>query len=336
MSAGLHDQAVLPADPSRWPGPFAPCPLCGADSPEPRFVTEGVPGVVLECRACGLARLEPMPAPEAVAAFYPDSYYGDPGTKFTPWVEAVVRFVGARHLRFLVRELPAGARILDLGCGRGVLLDALARRGFEAHGFEISEAAARGADPRARVRIGSTLAEAAWPEAFFDEVIVWHVLEHVRDPFGALAEVRRVLRPGGRLVVAVPNFASLQARRFGAAWFHLDLPRHLWQFPLPALRRLLRQQGFVLASEHHFSLRQNPFGWIQSALNRKPRLPRNGLYTLLHERPAGAPLPFSAATRRRLVAAGLVRLPGALLLTALETLLRSGATVHVVARKPPA
>ena len=63
-----------------------------------------------------------------------------------------------------------------------------------------------------------------------------------------------------RLIVAVPNFSSWQARWAGAAWFHLDLPRHLFHFPLPALRRLLEECGLACRSEHHFSLRQNPFG----------------------------------------------------------------------------
>ena len=76
--------------------------------------------------------------------------------------------------------------------------------------------------------------------------MIWHVLEHLHDPKGALLEARRILRPGGRLVVAVPNFSSLQARWAGAAWFHLDLPRHLWHFPLAALRRLLADCGFEI------------------------------------------------------------------------------------------
>ena len=87
-------------------------------------------------------------------------------------------------------------------------------------------------------------------------------------------------------------------------------------------------------SEHHFSLRQNPFGWIQSALNRVSFLPRNGLYTLLHERPPGGGLPLDAPTRFLLRAALLIGAPFALALSVVEAACRSGATVHVVARRP--
>ena len=132
-------------------------------------------------------------------------------------------------------------------------------------------------------------------------------------------------------MVAVPNFSSVQARATGAAWFHLDLPRHLWQFPLAALRDLLGDCGFEVRSEHHFSLRQNPFGWVQSLLNLLPGLPRNGLYTLLQRRAPGAPPPFDLATRAALWLALALGMPLGLLATLVETGLRTGATVHLVA-----
>ncbi len=273
-----------------------------------------------------------MPDAREVASFYPDEYYGPPGTKFRGLVEGLVRLVGSRHARFLSRGLRPAARVLDVGCGRGVFLEALLDRGFEVHGFETSESATRGADPRARFRIASNLASADYAPASFDEVIIWHVLEHLVDPAGTLAEIRRLLRPDGRLVVAVPNFSSFQARWAGPDWFHLDPPRHLYHFPLDGLIQLLRRTGFAPQSTHHFSLRQNPFGWVQSALNRSPRLPRNGLYVLLHQRGPDEPAPFDAATRLRLRLAYLLGMPVGLGLSVLETWLRSGGSVHVVAR----
>ena len=160
--------------------------------------------------------------------------------------------------------------MLDVGCGRGVLLSALAERGFESHGFEVSPAAAAGVDPRAIMGFGKNLEEAAYPRSYFDQVIIWHVLEHLPDPRRTLDEIPPCLKPGGRLVVAVPNYSSLQARCFGAGWFHLDPPRHLYHFPVEGLRRLLESTGFQVDREHHFSLRQNPFGWVQSAAQLRP------------------------------------------------------------------
>jgi 2-polyprenyl-3-methyl-5-hydroxy-6-metoxy-1,4-benzoquinol methylase len=274
-----------------------------------------------------------MPSIEAVQGFYPVEYYGEPGTKFLPLIEGLVRLVGARHIGFLSRSLAPRSRILDVGCGRGVVLGELADRGFEVHGVEMSAAAARGADPRARIRIALRLVDAGYESDHFDEVVIWHVLEHMDDPRGTLEEVRRILRPGGRLIVAVPNFSSAQARWAGPAWFHLDLPRHLHHFPLDALCDLLRVAGFEVESTHHFSLRQNPFGWIQSALNRSASLPRNGLYTLLHRGGSRLGAPFTWRTRLILLSWLAIGAPLAALASVLAALARSGATVHVVARR---
>jgi SAM-dependent methyltransferase len=329
---GLHDRAIAAVASSELLQ-LSPCPICGASEARPRFAIEGLPNRVVVCAGCGLGLLHPLPGDAEIRAFYPDDYYGEPGVKFRGFVEGLVRWIGERHLGFLSQGLPRGARILDVGCGRGVILGALADRGFEVHGQEISAQAARGADPRAELRIANSLADAGYAAESFDQIVIWHVLEHLRDPRATLAEAQRISRRGARLIVAVPNFSSLQAQWSGAAWFHLDLPRHLYQFPLGGLRKLLGVTGFEVASEHHFSLRQNPFGWIQSAMNRWPLLPRNGLYQLLHERSPGAAPPFSLGMRNLLRALFALGAAPALAMTLLDAWLARGATVHVVATR---
>src|SRR5678815_2078764 len=159
----------LDAGPQR----VSPCPVCRAITARPRFAVDGVTQPVVVCETCGLGRFEPMLDAATVAAFYPDAYYGEPGVKFRPWVERAVRWVGARHVRFLSLGLAPGARVLDVGCGRGVVLGALADRGLEVHGVEMSEAAASGADPRARIVIAPDLAGANYPRSYFDQVLIW-------------------------------------------------------------------------------------------------------------------------------------------------------------------
>ena len=119
MPPALHDHAVTALDATRPAAGAAPCPLCGASGAQPLFAVEGCASPVVGCPACGLARLDPVPADEELGRFYPDSYYGDPGVKFRPPVEWLVRAIGARHIRFLARGVPPGGRILDVGCGLG-------------------------------------------------------------------------------------------------------------------------------------------------------------------------------------------------------------------------
>ena len=307
------------------------CPVCRSDQAVPRFEIADFASRLAVCVECGLGRLDPIPDSSTIAALYPDYYYGAPGNKFRPSIEKLVRIVGNRQSRFIAKGLSKSARVLDVGCGRGVMLSAMADLGFEVHGTDISKAATTGVDPRADIRIARNLSDAGYPASFFDVVVVWHVLEHLRDPRETLEEIHRVLRPGGRIVVAVPNFSSLQAQLTGSAWFHLDLPRHLFHFPLHSLRKLLIEVGFEPGQDYHFSLRQNPFGWIQSILNCVPGLERNGLYSLLHRNSIGAQPKPAKRIGLSLALAALV-LP-ALLATVVGTLFRRGATVHIEATR---
>ena len=209
-NGGLHAWPVR--DASGGPVETPPCPVCGATRSLPRFAADGVASRVVQCEECGLGRFHPMPDAEQIRAFYPEEYYGETGKKFQPLVEMLVRLVGTRHISFLCRGLRTGARVLDVGCGRGVLLGALADRGLEVHGVERSAEAAHGADARAEIRIGTRLDQVGYAAGYFDEIIIWHVLEHLDDPCAFLREAQRLLVPGGRLIVAVPNLASLQAR----------------------------------------------------------------------------------------------------------------------------
>lgn len=307
----------------------SPCPICFGESARPTFAIEGMAERVMTCEGCGLGRLWPVPGPARLAQFYPAEYYGTQGAKFEPLTEWLVRLLSRRRAHFLARGLPAGARVLDIGCGRGTILTALARRGCEAHGLERDADATHGVTGDVHIRVAEHLSEVGYPDGHFQLVVLWHVFEHLTDIRGTLTEIHRVLTPGGKVVIAVPNFSSRQARWAGADWFHLDLPRHVFHFPHDAIRRLLENCGFEVRSEHHFSLRHNPFGWIQSWLNRFPHLPRNGLYVLLQK--YHVPLPFSARLRWLLKFVYFVTMPWALLVSIRDTVLRRGATVHLVA-----
>ncbi|HSM51563.1 MAG TPA: class I SAM-dependent methyltransferase [Thermoanaerobaculia bacterium] len=326
---GAKIEEIAGAEPVAVP----PCPVCGQTLAVPRFAMSDRDLRVVLCTECGHGRLDPCPTREEIRELYPAHYYaGEDDRKFEPLVEGILRWVAARHAAFWARGLPRGGRVLDVGCGRGVLLGSFLDRGIEAHGLEIGPDAVRGIDPRVGVRFADRLEDASFPEAHFDQILLWHVLEHLPDPRGTLCECRRILRPGGRIVIALPNLASCQARWAGPAWFHLDLPRHLQHFPVHALERLLGECGFRRTARYDFSLRQNPFGWLQSALNRLDFLPRNGLYLLLQPQ-SGAALRWPRRLKLVLRLCYWLGMPLGLLASLVETAFRSGATVTVVAER---
>lgn len=309
-----------------------PCIACHATDARRRYSIEGVSEELVECENCGLGSLFPMPNAQRIQSFYPAEYYGEPTAKFEPLVEHGVRLGAKMRVKSLVGDLPTGSKVLDIGCGRGVMLRALLDLGHEAHGVEIAPEAASGADPRAQIRIAPELAKAGYEENSFDAVIMWHVLEHLPHPEKTLAEIRRILRPGGRLILAVPNFGSLQSRRTGNHWFHLDLPRHLYHFTPETLQRLLACNEFHYESVRHMAMLQNSFGWLQSVLNRVSNTPRNSLYSLLHrggEHPVVKSL--SMWQRVKLKLGYWIGLPIAAAVSLFEAAAGQGGTIAVTA-----
>jgi SAM-dependent methyltransferase len=227
----------------------------------------------------------------------------------------------------LVRALaPPPARLLDAGAGRGRFVLAARAAGHDAFGIEPS---ARGTAAAAAIgapveRTG--IADAAIDPASLDVVTLWHVLEHVDDPAGALARIAGWLRPGGGLLVGVPNLASLQARLTGQRWYHLEVPRHRTHFTPRGLRELLGAHGFEPLRTRHVLLEHNPFGMWQSLVNFATRNP-SYLYNLLKR---NAPL---CSPDLLITAAALPLAPVAAAAELAAGLARRGGTIAVLARR---
>ena len=216
------------------------------------------------CRDCRCLFLDPMPGMDRIAAFYPEQYWWDERRGLLPKLEGLYRrFALIDHVRFIAaaaHATPSGsrARILDVGCGPGTLLSLLKKRGFDVAGVDLSLRAVEitrkehGID----VALGS-LEKLSLPAEGFDVVVLLHTLEHVPNPREVLAEVIRVLKPRGRVVVQVPNIDSVQFQFFGARWYGLDVPRHVIDYSRSSLLRLLSESGFDVRRVRHFNLRDN-------------------------------------------------------------------------------
>ena len=159
--------------------------------------------------------------------------------------ERAARMEDVRYIADYLNALPRG-RILDVGCGLGELLEQVSE-GHETHGLDQSARSVEVCRARTRAVLRQCeLAEAAYPGGFFDAAVAHHVIEHVEDPVSFVAEVRRILKPGGRFVVGTPDFSSAAARRFGDRFRLLHDPTHVSLFTEDSLLRLLRDHGFVV------------------------------------------------------------------------------------------
>ena len=156
--------------------------------------------------------------------------------------------------------------VLDLGCGTGEFLKIMKASGWETAGVDPSEEWNKRSTDDNKI-YSADLMEVKFEGQSFDVITLWQVLEHLPEPDKYLAEMHRLLKKDGILVLSVPNINSLQAGLGGRRWFHLDLPRHRWQFVPETVLKMLDKTGFHLKEIKHFSLEYNPFGWWQTILN---------------------------------------------------------------------
>jgi len=138
-----------------------------------------------------------------------------------------------------------GARLLDIGCGNGRFLLQMRAAGWDVSGVEADPAsAAQAIEAGLNVKVG-TLENLALPDSYFDAVSLHHVLEHLHRPLETLRRCRAVLKPGGTIVIATPNFSAVGHVTFGPDWFPLQSPTHLVLFTPESLRLALEMAGFV-------------------------------------------------------------------------------------------
>jgi SAM-dependent methyltransferase len=304
--------------PSRISAPGA-CPVCGgamrkaiANVRDPQ-TTEAFD--LIRCSRCELGVT--VPAPGDLARYYGERYYGGRHAM-------TQRYCLRRRMR-LLEQMARGTvrgKLVDVGCGDGSFLLEARRSGWTVLGTEVSDRI-----PSADLEIRGSIDDLR-TGAPFDCITLWHSLEHLRSPAEALTELAGMLRPGGALLLAVPDSRGWQARLFGRHWLHLDVPRHLYHFSLPSLRAAFDRAGLDIVRVRHQELEYDLFGWIQSALNWIMPRP-NILFDALTRRPGRV---SPAVVAANLVLAGLLLVP-AFGATVLSAGVGRGGTLVVAGRR---
>jgi SAM-dependent methyltransferase len=255
---------------------------------------------------------------------YETGQYSEESPRAPGAVDAFQRVVTRQPVRFLERAgLRPGARVLDVGAGPGRLVAALAGAGFDARGIEPSRRSAALAIGAGRPVVRRDLFDHV--DSDLDAAVMWHVLEHLDHPAPALGAVRSWLKPGGLVLIGVPNASSLQAAIGGEGWLHWDAPRHRVHFTTRGIGTLLERSGFEIVRTHHLVLEQNLHGMWMSLLVRlgmRPGFPFHFLKRNIDARPSDIAL----------TALGVPLMPVAVALELGAAAMRRGGTIAVVAR----
>jgi SAM-dependent methyltransferase len=236
------------------------------------FDFDGERAAIVRCSDCRLSYSSPRPKGEALGGFYGSQYYSfkapqkpDPNAQ-PSFKERLRRTILARHFgyarladanagiprfvtaflaRFLViPTFQTDGIMLDVGCGSGERMLELESFGWKVRGLEFSEDAAEaGRGAGLRIDVGD-LTSTKIARSSVSTITFYHSLEHVYSPAATLAAAYDVLKPGGNLFIAVPNFGSSERRLFGRHWDWLQMPTHLFHFDRERLERFVREAGF--------------------------------------------------------------------------------------------
>ena len=222
-----------------------------------------------QCSACKLVYLSLRPDVSELDRIYPSTYHAyDFTAEHFGFVYQVRRRLEARRLLRACLGLPENARILDVGCGDGFHLALLRDFGRTGWHLEGVDASARAVAAAARNKLSihhGLLDEVPLPESSYDLVLLIATIEHVDNPPTLLAHTRRLLKPGGRVVIVTDNTATLDFKLFkGRHWGGYHFPRHWYLFNPRNLERLAEKTGFSVRS---IGTLVSPVNWVYSIRN---------------------------------------------------------------------
>lgn len=262
---------------------------------------------------CGLVWLDPMPVEEDIGKAYSTYYTHQDNNPQNTLLRRVYRRIAAGYtasrygyqingisvierllgrliylhpgrrsdLDYRVFYLNAqpGGRLLEVGCGSGETLKRMSDLGWCVEGVDVDSNGVRNAQTKGlKVHLGS-LEQQGYPDNTFDVIAMNHVIEHVHEPLVLLQECRRILKPGGKMVVVTPNITSWVHQLYRSNWLHLDPPRHLHLFTMASLTSVAGHADFK-SIECRTSLRARGVFLTSRSIRQTGKVDGEGRYPL--------------------------------------------------------
>lgn len=183
--------------------------------------------------------LKTLPIPDYLDSYYDSLNYLSHIESPINAIDYIYTFIRNINLKFKTSYLPAihtsGIKLLDYGCGTGDFLVRAKAIGYTAEGYEPNEKAA----VILKKRGVQTIKSIQNIDYQYDIITLWHVLEHIKVPESILKSLVNHLKPGGLLLIAIPNYDSWDAQHYKSYWAAFDAPRHLWHYNSTGIRNLM-------------------------------------------------------------------------------------------------
>ena len=235
---------------------YSHCPVC--KSPDCKNVlavkdhtVSGETFQVAECGNCTLRFTQDVPDASSISSFYKaESYISHSNTSkgLVNRIYLFVRETTMRKKRRLVEKCTGikKGKLLDLGSGVGTFVNEMKQKGWEVTGIEPDEDARNTARQLYKIDLSDNSSFYHLSPGSFDAITLWHVLEHVHDLSSYLLQLKNLLKDKGRLIIAVPNYTSLDAAIYREYWAAYDVPRHLYHFSPASMKWLMEKHGLKI------------------------------------------------------------------------------------------
>jgi 2-polyprenyl-3-methyl-5-hydroxy-6-metoxy-1,4-benzoquinol methylase len=196
-----------------------------------------------------LLKTHPQPALQDLGRYYESDDYISHTDGSRSVFEKIYQAVKQKALRDKVSLIAnmrgAKGKLLDIGAGTGDFLVKAEENGWQVLGIEPNVKAKALAESK-HICFADNLEEIE--SASMDVITMWHVLEHVLDLEGQIAQLKRIIKSDGVIIIAVPNYKSYDAQYYGIYWAAYDVPRHLWHFSKTAIKKLFAEQQLELVN----------------------------------------------------------------------------------------
>lgn len=235
---------------------YTKCPVCGSDDIKNMLLAKDYTFshedfVIAECTACTLRFTQDVPDAASIGPYYKSENYISHTNSSRGLINRLYQSVRKRTLkkkRKLIEKQTGISKgsMLDVGSGTGAFVNEMKKNGWQVTGLE-PDADARSVGKQVYdielTPIGQLF---ELPPSSFDAITLWHVLEHVHDLHGYLAQLKSLLKPHGKLFIAVPNYTSMDAAIYKEFWAAYDVPRHLYHFSPASMLVLMEKNGFIV------------------------------------------------------------------------------------------
>lgn len=230
------------------------CPSCGSQNV--KKVLEVKDHLVSEekfsiyhCEACTLSFTYPVPEEERIADYYQSENYISHTDTHKGAINKLYHFVrryALKQKRKWVEKATGlqNGELLDIGCGTGAFMNEMKTSGWKVTGLEPDQTAREVAAKQYHLALLPSGEINHLPERTYDAITLWHVLEHVYPLHEYWQRISKLLRPDGKVFIALPNYTSFDATQYGSHWAAYDVPRHLYHFSPKAFLQLAGQYHF--------------------------------------------------------------------------------------------